>query len=244
MAEGKRKAPALLLTPDRRFDFDEAFREQLVAQQSLVLFAYCTRNFGSVILERLVERNEGYLHEFGLVGNEAELQLCKKSAVTIYSDIEQLTKNASLMCSYAMAESVAKAAVHIACEEEPDEVRHALLMLDKMKNVAKATAQGLLNFIDGDSCGLSNSLRLLEILVPLSFLPASHSVLNNFEDEWKYDYQRFVRLGEERRLIAHENLLRIPGVNVEAECGYVADFLWVINLWLSVRFGRGKKLPS
>jgi hypothetical protein len=244
VAKGDRKTRALLLTAERRFDFDEAFREQLAAQQSLVLFAYSARNFGSTILERLVERNEGYLQEFGLVGNEAALQLCRDSAAAIYADIERLTKNASLVCSYAMAESVARAALHIACEEEPDEIRRALLLLDNMKNVAKATDKGLLNFVDGDSCGLSNSLRILDIVVPLSSVPARHSVLNNFENEWKYDYQRFVHLGEERRLIAHENLLRIPGMNVEAECGYVADFLWIINLWLNTRFDRGKKWPS
>jgi len=198
MAKGTRTTRALLLTHDKRFDFDEAFREQLAAQQSLVLSAYCRRNFGSVVLERLVERNESYLHEFGLVGNGAAFQLCRNSAVAIYSDIEQLTKNASLMYSYAMAESVAKAAVHIAYEEGPNEVRRALLVLDNMKNMANATDQGLLNFIDGDSCGLSNSLHILEILVPLSSLSATHSVLNNFEDEWKYDYQRFVHLGQER----------------------------------------------
>jgi hypothetical protein len=244
VVKGDREARALLLTADGRFDFDEAFREQLAAQQSLVLFAYSARNFGPTILERLVDRNEGYVQEFGLAGNEAALRLCRDSAAAIYADIERLTKNTSLLCSYAMAESVAKAALHIASEEEPDEIRHALLLLDKLKSAAKATDEGLLNFVDGTSCGLLNSLRILEIVVPLSSMPARPSVLNSFQDDWKYDYQRFVHLGEERRHIAHENLLRIPGIDVEAECGYVADFLWVINLWLNSRFDRGKKWSS
>jgi hypothetical protein len=243
MTRGKKSSLALLLTPDGRFDFDTVWREVFAAQQNVTVFAYCKRNFGSTILDGLVKRNVGYLDEFGMAGNPAALEACKLSAINSYADMERITSNTAILSIYSAAESIAKSAVHIACDEKPGEVRLALRELNSNLSIG-GDDQQLLNFVDGNGCGFGMCLRVLESLIHLSSVPAIPSRLNSVEDTWKYDQERFDRLGEERRNIAHENLLRVSDTNVDAECGYVGDFLLAINQWLNVRFDRGRKATS
>ena len=243
MAKKPKISLALLLTPEGRFDFDTVWREVFAAQQSVTVFVYCKKNFGSAVLEGLVRRNIGYLDEMGLGGNSAALQACRLSAVNSYADIERVTRNAAILCIYAAAESIAKTAVHIWCDEKPGEVRRALHEISQRLPVGDDDRK-LLTFVDGDGCGFSMCLQVLDNLTHLSSLPAIPSRMNATETTWKYEQSRLDGLGEERRYIAHENLLRISDTNVEAECGYVGDFLLVVNEWLNVRFDRGGRVPS
>jgi hypothetical protein len=243
MTRGKKRSLALLLTPEGRFDFDTVWREVFAAQQNVTVFAYCKRNYGTAILEGLTKRNAGYLEEMHMAGNPAALEACRLSAINSYADMERITSNAAILSIYAAAESIAKSAVHIACDEKPGEVGRALHELTSKVSIGDDDRQ-LLNFVDGDGCGFGMCLQVLESLLHLFSVPAIPSRLNNVEDTWKYDRERFDRLGEERRHIAHENLLCVSDTNVEAECGYVGDFLLVVNQWLNVRFDRGRKATS
>jgi hypothetical protein len=243
MTRGKKRSLAVLLTPEGRFDFDTVWREVFAAQQSVTVFAYCKRNFGAAILEGLTKRNAGYLEEMHMGGNPVALEAGRLSAINSYADMERITSNAAILSIYAAAESIAKTAVHIACDEKPDEVGGALHKLASKLSIGGDDRQ-LLSFVDGDGCGFGMCLRVLESLIHLSSVPAIPSRLNSVEDTWKYDQERLDRLGEERRNIAHENLLRISDTNVDAECGYVGDFLLAINQWLNVRFDRGRKATS
>lgn len=228
-----------MLMPDGRFDSVKAFNALFIAKDQITLFTYCKKRYGSELQAAMLGRYRGYLPGLGIsVKNPYALEFCTTIADKEYADLERICRNTSIMCLYSAIDAINKAAVHIACQEDCETVRF-VLSERKSKLPLPKEDHNLLHFLDDSDVGYQTRFRILERALSLHEALGIASYASDTESTWSYDFQRFQRIGEERRHIVHDDLLREPSIDVVSDIAYTFDYLLVIDRLLEGSFQRG-----
>lgn len=229
----------LMLMPDGRFDSVKAFNALFIAKDQITLFTYCKKRYGGELRQAMAGRYRGYLPGFDIsVENPFALEFCTTIADKEYADLERVCRNTSIMCLYSAIDAINKTAVHIACQGDCKTVR-SVLSENKSKSSLPKKDDCLLRFIDDSDVGYQTRFRILERVLSLHEALGIASCVSDTESTWSYDFQRFRRIGEERRHIVHDDLLREPSIDVVSDIDYTSDYLLVIDRLLEGSFRRG-----
>lgn len=239
--QDKKPAPetTLMLMPDGRFDSVKAFNALFIAKDQITLFTYCKKWYGGELREAMARRYRGYLPGLGMsVENPFALEFCTTIADKEYADLERVCRNTSIMCLYSAIDAINKAAVHIACQGNSEAVR-SVLSERKSKLTLPKEDDNLLHFVDDSDVGYQTRFRILERTLSLHEEVGIASYASDTEPTWSYDFKRFRRIGEERKHIVHDDLLREPSIDVVSDIVYTFDYLLVIDRLLERSFQRG-----
>ena len=229
----------LMLMPDGRFDSVKAFNALFIAKEQITLFTYCKKWYGGELREAMASRYRGYLPGLGMsVENPFALEFCTTIADKEYADLERICRNTSIMCLYSAIDAINKAAVHIACQEDCNSVR-TVVSQGKPKSPLPKENDGFLYFVDHSDIGYQTRFRILERALQLEEAVGISSYASDTGATWSYDFHRFRRIGEERRHIVHDDLLREPSIDVVSDIDYTSDYLLVIDRLLEGSFRRG-----
>lgn len=229
----------LMLMSDGRFDSVKAFNALFIAKDQITLFAYCKKRYGGELRRAMVGRYQGYLPGLGMsIKNPYALEFCTTIADKEYADLERICRNTSIMCLYSAIDAINKAAVHIACQGDCNSVR-TLVSQGKSKSPLPKENDGFLYFVDHSDIGYQTRFRILERALRLEEAVGISSYASDTGATWSYDFQRFRRIGEERRHIVHDDLLREPSIDVASDIDYTCDYLLLIDRLLEGSFQRG-----
>jgi hypothetical protein len=231
-----------MLTPSGALDFRRAFNPIFLAKEQILLFNSCKQAYGDEIQSAMLQRYTRWaqeLTESGVLPQQTTTEaVCTVAADREYGDLERICHNSSIMCLYSAVDGINKTAVHIVCQEDRGAVRD-VIAFEKPKLSLPASDDSLLQFVDETNVGYETRFRILERMLPLRIERSIPFRANDDNAIWVYDPVRFRRLGDERRSIVHEDLMRGPSIDVLSYAMYAGDYLQVVNECLESMFHRG-----